>query len=95
MASWKRFEADGAEWEARVVASEQTTRSGEEQPDEILEFRCLDGTRPPRRLAVDGGTLAALDDAALLSAYRKARPIGGDYYGRPGKVMTDAREGTE
>lgn len=95
MMEWRRLDADGAQWEARVVASEEVARSGEERPDEILEFRCLDGTRPPRRLAVGSGTLAGLDEPGLLAAYRKARPIGGDYYGRPGKVMTDAGEGTE
>jgi hypothetical protein len=31
-----------------------------------------------------------MDDAALRAAYMKARPIGGDHYGRPGKHMTDA-----
>lgn len=92
MEQWKRFEEDGAEWEARLVASEEGTRSGEERPDEILEFRCLDGTRPPRRVAVDRGALEAMDEAALRSAYRQARPIGGDFYGRPGKRMTDTVE---
>jgi hypothetical protein len=30
-----------------------------------------------------------MDEAALKSAYLRARPIGGDYYGRPGKRMSD------
>lgn len=92
MQRWKRFEEDGAEWEARVIASEDTSRSGDHQPDEILEFRCLDGTRPPRRLAVDRVSVDTMDEAALRAAYRKARPIGGDFYGRPGKRMTDTME---
>lgn len=95
MREWRRLEADGAEWEARLVASEEAAGTAGEAGDEILEFRCLDGTRPPRRLAVTEGALALMDDAGLRAAYRKARPIGADYYGRPGKAMPDAREGTE
>jgi hypothetical protein len=40
-------------------------------------------------VAIPKGSLANMDDAALKSAYTRARPIGGDYYGRPGKRMSD------
>ncbi len=57
---------------------------------ELLEFRSADPNRPPRRLLVDAGRLARMDDEALRRALRQARPIGGDFYGRPGKHMGDA-----
>ncbi len=56
---------------------------------ELLEFRSADPNRPPRRLLVDAGRLARMDDEALRRALRQARPIGGDFYGRPGKRMGD------
>jgi hypothetical protein len=84
---WEKLEADGCQWEVRVV-SEET----EDRGIEILEFRPEVNTRPPRRLAVDRGALATMNEAALQSAYRRARPIGGDYYGRPGKRMSDTAE---
>ena len=87
---WRRIDADGCEWEVSATAA--TTELGHEgRPDaeEILEFRALDGVRPPRRLVVAAGALATMDEDALLSAYRQARPIGGDFYGRPGKRMGD------
>jgi hypothetical protein len=31
-----------------------------------------------------------MDEAGLRSAFLQARPIGGDFYGRPGKRMPDA-----
>lgn len=87
---WRKLEADGCEWEVRSVS-----RTEEEDPSvhgEILEFRPLDHLRPPRQLAVGPGALAGMDEAALRAAFRKARPVGGDYYGRPGKRMSDSRE---
>jgi hypothetical protein len=77
---WRTLHADDCEWEVGVVSS------GDE---EIIEFRPKEATRPPRRLAVAKGALDAMDDDALKSAYVRARPIGGDYYGRPGKRMSD------
>ncbi len=59
-------------------------------PGELLEFRSGDPNRPPRRLFVHAGRLDLMDDEALRRALRQARPIGGDYYGRPGKHMEDA-----
>jgi hypothetical protein len=82
------MEADGCTWEVRVVAAQ-----GEQDPDtEILEFRPREAvtTRPPRRLAVASGTVAKMKDDELRAAYLKARPIGADFYGRPGKRMHDA-----
>lgn len=80
---WQKIEADGCEWEVRSVA--------EETGSEVLEFRPLDPTRPARRFGLDGGTLQEMDEEALHAAFRQARPIGGDFYGRPGKRMTDVR----
>ena len=81
---WQKLEADGCQWEVRVVVEET-----EDRGIEILEFRPEVTTRPPRRVAVDRGALETMDEAALQAAYRQARPIGGDYYGRPGKRMSD------
>lgn len=88
--SWRRIREDGIDWEARVVAGPQQSDPGVEGDDETLEFVAVDGSRQPRRLAVPNGALAAMDDQALRRAYRRARPIGGDHYGRPGKHMADA-----
>ncbi len=77
---WRTLHADDCDWEVGVVSSED---------EEIIEFRPTLPTRPPRRLAVAKGSLEAMDDDALKSAYTRARPIGGDYYGRPGKRMSD------
>ncbi|HEY8485352.1 MAG TPA: hypothetical protein VIL13_12135 [Longimicrobiales bacterium] len=87
---WRRIQADGCEWEVRVIANDTADRPDRNPRDhEVLEFRPLDGRRRPRRIIVPAGALEAMDDAALLSAYRRARPGGGDYYGRPGKPMSD------
>ena len=77
---WRTLHADDCDWEVGVISS------GDE---EIIEFRPKEHTRPPRRLAVAKGALESMDDNALKSAYTRARPIGGDYYGRPGKRMSD------
>ena len=77
---WRTLHADDCDWEVGVVSSAE---------EELIEFRPKEQTRPPRRLAVPPGTLAGMDEAALKSAYLRARPIGGDYYGRPGKRMSD------
>jgi len=87
---WRRIRADGCEWEVRVVADESNGRAEPGARREILEFRALDGLRPPRRLALPAGAAARMDDAALRAAYRRARPIGAELYGRPGKRMADA-----
>lgn len=87
---WRRIMADGGEWEVRALASEAEISGGDlARDDEVLEFRCLDGLRPPRRVAVPTGSLPGLSDAELEAAYRRSRPIGGDHYGRPGKRMGD------
>lgn len=77
---WRTLHADDCDWEVGVVSSED---------EEIIEFRPKEPTRPPRRLAVPRGALESMDENALKSAYTRARPIGGDYYGRPGKRMSD------
>ena len=77
---WRTIHADDCDWEVGVVSSEE---------DDIIEFRPKQPTRPLRRLAVPKGSLATMNDEALKSAYTRARPIGGDYYGRPGKRMSD------
>ena len=85
---WKHITMDGVEWEVRAVSSELT--GGEHEEEEVLEFRTRGATLPPRRLSVRRGVLDGMDEAALRSAFLQARPIGGDFYGRPGKRMTDA-----
>ncbi len=86
---WRRLHEDGAEWEVRVLpGSERRTESDEE--GEVVEFVCVEGTRKSRQLAVARGSIADMDDDALRRAYRQARPIGGDHYGRPGKPPSDA-----
>ncbi len=90
---WRKLSADGSVWQVRVVpgdASAEASGAGEGQ--EMIEFRPEDGLRPTRRLAVDAGALDGMDEEALRTAFRQARPIGGDYYGRPGKRMPDVRE---
>lgn len=85
---WRRIEVDGCAWEARVIAG-----AGDGAPDgdgDVLEFCALDGLRPPRRVSIPARGLERMDEAALRAAYRRARPIGGDHYGRPGKRMGDA-----
>lgn len=86
---WRRIEADGAEWEARVVPGSESTEDAD-RDGEVVEFVCVDGTRKARRFAVARGSVSDMDDAALQRAYRQARPIGGDHYGRPGKPTNDA-----
>jgi hypothetical protein len=44
---------------------------------------------PPRRVSVRRGALEAMGEPDLKSAFMRARPIGGDHYGRPGKRMPD------
>lgn len=89
---WRRFAAEGAEWEVRAIptsAAADAVADGAEQ--ELLEFRSTDPNLPPRRLVVDAGALSGMDESRLHSALRQARPIGGDFYGRPGKRMGDIR----
>jgi len=87
---WRRFDAEGTEWEVRAIpATPDVADATRGSAQEMLEFRSSDGIRPPRRLVVDAGVLAQMDEGRLLSALRQARPIGADYYGRPGKRMED------
>jgi hypothetical protein len=86
---WKTIEADGCTWDVRSVAS--PADMGMTVADELLEFATSAVNMPPRRILVPAGSLAAMDEAALRLAYLKARPIGGDHYGRPGKRMGDTR----
>jgi len=87
---WRRFDAEGAEWEVRAIPSMvDAGEAGGGAEREVLEFRSSDRNRPPRRLVVDAGVLGEMDEPRLRSALRQARPIGGDFYGRPGKRMGD------
>jgi hypothetical protein len=88
---WRRIHEDGAEWEARVVPSPGQTEAAPGADEEVLEFVCVDGSRRARQVAVAPGSYEAMDETALRHAFMKARPIGGDHYGRPGKRMDDAR----
>lgn len=87
--SWRRLHEDGAEWEVRVVPGSERTDASDRE-GEVVEFVCVEGTRKSRQLAVARGSVTDMDDAALRRAYRQARPIGGDHYGRPGKPPSDA-----
>jgi hypothetical protein len=86
--SWRRLHEDGTEWEVRVVPGSERTDASQEE-GEVLEFVCVEGTRKPRQFAVARGSVTDMDDEALRRAYRQARPIGGDHYGRPGKPAND------
>lgn len=86
---WRHIHADGCEWEVRASVREDLHADDGGAVEDVLEFRCLDAIRPARRIAVPSGALSRMGDAELLAAYRKARPIGGDHYGRPGKRMED------
>lgn len=81
---WRTLDADGCTWEVRAVTEPEGKTNGE-----FLEFRPLDVTHPPRRIALQNRSLAEMDEDALRSAFQQARPIGGDHYGRPGKRMGD------
>ena len=81
---WRRLTVDGSEWEVRVVSS-----GDEGATEDILEFSPVEATRPTRRLAIPAGSLSGISEDDLKTAFVKARPIGGDHYGRPGKKMTD------
>jgi hypothetical protein len=87
--TWRRIEADGAQWEARVVASPRQTGPADEGDRELLEFVCVDGSRKSRQVAIAPDSYGQMDEAALRRAFVQARPIGGDHYGRPGKQMND------
>ena len=87
MHKWRRIEADGTEWEVRII-SEAEGGSGER---DIIEFRALDGSAQPRRTAIEKNRLDGLSDTELAAVYRRAAPIAGDHYGRPGKPMPDVR----
>jgi hypothetical protein len=83
---WKKIVVDGIHWEVRAVSSEVPDGNDE---DELLEFRSREATMPPRRVAVHRGALESMSEPELKSAFTRARPIGGDHYGRPGKRMPD------
>ena len=84
---WKRIIVDGVQWEVRAVSSESP--GGEQDQEELLEFRSKEATMPPRRVVVRRGALEGMAETDLMSAFVRARPIGGDHYGRPGKRMPD------
>jgi hypothetical protein len=90
--NWRTLKADGCEWEIRATASGTDVEDQREGAREILEFTPIGQARPPRRIEIPAGALASLSDEDLVKAYRSARPIGGDFYGRPGKRMPDAKE---
>ena len=75
------------EWEVRIISEPGT--AAEER--DIIEFRPASGVAQPRRTAVERNQLDALSDEDLAAVYRRAAPIAGDHYGRPGKQMPDAR----
>jgi hypothetical protein len=82
---WRQIEAEGVRWEVRAIADSEAPE------EEILEFRPVAGSQQPRRTTVAAGALEGMDETALVSAFRRSRPIGGDYYGRPGKKMSDTQ----
>jgi hypothetical protein len=91
---WRCIEMDGCAWEARVITGPAAGMlSPSDRERDLLEFHALDGLRPPRRTVIRAGELETMDDGALHAAYRRALPIGGDHYGRPGKRMGDASPG--
>ena len=85
--SWRTIRAEGRQWEVRAVSA---ASAGQGQ-EEVLEFRSQDANLPARRVAVQAGRLPEMDELALMAAFNQARPLGGDFYGRPGKQMPDAR----
>lgn len=88
---WRSFEAEGTSWEVSSAPADAAGAVARPDRDrELLEFRSSDPNRPARRLLVDAGSFATMDEGALRRALRQARPIGGDFYGRPGKRMNDA-----
>jgi hypothetical protein len=89
---WTRLNADGCDWEVRAIASDMDTDPAHATNREILEFSPVDMNRPPRRIEVDAGVLSTVSETELRALYQQSRPIGGDYYGRPGKRMPDAKE---
>lgn len=86
---WRRLNADDCDWEVRVFAAGVENGPKRSEKEEILEFRPVDAIRPPRRTLIAAGVLEGMSDADLLVVYRRARPIGADFYGRPGKHMPD------
>lgn len=84
--TWRRMNAEGMEWEVRAVARDAASGG-----EDMLEFQPLERRLPIRRLAVPAGSLEAMDDDALQAAFVKARPIGAEHYGRPGKTMPDMK----
>ena len=87
---WKHITMDGMDWEVRAISSELP--DSQQSAEELLEFRPRESTMPPRRVTVRRGALSDMDEAGLRSAFLQARPIGGDFYGRPGKRMPDVTE---
>jgi hypothetical protein len=85
---WRTIDADGCTWDVRSVDSPPDTGTGPGR--QMLEFQPREANRPPRRVIIDAGDVDAMDEETLRAAYLKARPIGGDHYGRPGKTMGDA-----
>lgn len=87
---WRRIEADGCEWEVRATAHQTLPIGGDaSERGEVLEFQCLRGDRPARRVMIEPGALSSMSEDDLRATYRKALPISGDHYGRPGKRMPD------
>jgi hypothetical protein len=84
---WRTIDADGCTWEVRSVVHSPDT--GAAPTEDLLEFRTADVNMPPRRIVVSAGSLEQMDEDTLRAAYLRARPIGGDHYGRPGKRMGD------
>ena len=91
MAMWRTIHAEDGDWEVRLVPAEQGGAATPEtiERQDVLEFRSPAGLNPPRRVAVDAFDLETTSDDELQQLFRQARPIGGDFYGRPGKRMPD------
>jgi len=88
--TWKRLRADDCDWEVRLLAG--AAEGVDARAEEILEFHPVGAAvRGPRRTVIAAGTYDTMTEADLLAAYRRALPIGGDHYGRPGKQMPDTK----
>lgn len=87
--SWRRLSADGCDWEVRVIAEQAEHEAREPRGEDIVEFRPVGVIRPPRRTTAPAGAVDGMSEQQLLATYRRALPIGGDHYGRPGKHMPD------
>jgi len=88
--AWRHLRADDCDWEVRLLSG--AAEGVDPKSEEILEFQPTGAmVRGARRTVIAAGTYESMSDDELLAAYRRARPIAGDHYGRPGKRMPDSR----